>query len=118
MVEHLVDTAAGVADVIAAAPDLELAAPVSSITVLFRWRPPGPDRLGADALDAANTAVQRQLFAEGRAVLGRTRHDGRVVLKLTLVNPATTVDDITRILALVRRGPSPAPATTPDVETP
>jgi L-2,4-diaminobutyrate decarboxylase len=103
MVEHLVDTAAAVADRIAADPDLELVVPPSSITVLFRWHPAGWDEA---RLDAANTAIQRQLFAAGRAVLGRTRHDGRVVLKLTLVNPATTADDIARVLALVRRGPA------------
>jgi L-2,4-diaminobutyrate decarboxylase len=103
MVEHLVDTAAAVADRIAADPDLELVVPPSSITVLFRWHPAGWDEA---RLDAANTTIQRQLFAAGRAVLGRTRHDGRVVLKLTLVNPATTADDIARVLALVRRGPA------------
>jgi len=100
MVEHLVDLAAATAEVVAATPDLELLAPVSSVTVLFRWRPPGSD--DGDALDAANTAIQRALFAQGRAVLGRTRHRGRVALKLTLVNPTTTLDDLVPLLTLVR----------------
>ena len=116
MVEHLVDTAAAVADRIANDPDLELVAPPSSITVLFRWHPAGDPDGGTNGdrdLDAANAAIQRQLFATGRAVLGRTRHDGRVVLKLTLVNPATTADDIARVLALVRQGPGSPTGRTP-----
>jgi hypothetical protein len=50
-----------------------------------------------DLLDEANTAVQRRLFASGRAVVGRTRHHGRVALKFTLVNPTTTLDDLVRL---------------------
>ena len=99
MVEHLVDLATAAAEVVREMPDLELLAPVSSVTVLFRWRPPGLDD---DALDAANTMIQRTLFAQGRAVLGRTRHHGRVALKLTLVNPEATVDDLTQVLTLVQ----------------
>ncbi|HEY8547268.1 MAG TPA: pyridoxal-dependent decarboxylase, partial [Acidimicrobiales bacterium] len=65
-VEHLVDTAAAVAGTITATPDLELVVPPSSITVLFRWHPPG---VAEADLDAANAAIQRELFAQGLAVL-------------------------------------------------
>jgi L-2,4-diaminobutyrate decarboxylase len=141
MVEHLVDTAAGAAALVARRPDVELLAPPSTVTVLFRWRPDaaaptgpthraglaGPTDPGGrgtppvptgptghgrapagrdgdlaggdgDLADRANVAVQRRLFASGRAVLGRTRHRGRVALKLTFVNPATTLDDVRRLI--------------------
>lgn len=102
MVDHLVDTAASVAERVDAAGDLELLAPPSLMMILFRWHPPGRG-LDDGTLDAANVAIQRELFARGEAVLGRTRHRGRVALKLTLVNPTATADDLAAVLALVAR---------------
>lgn len=102
LVEHLVDTTHAAAWLVAAHDDLELLAEPNTITVLFRWHPSAAGRRIADvALDAGNTAVQRSLFDTGRAVLGRTRHQGRVALKLTLVNPRATVDDVARLADLV-----------------
>ena len=101
MVEHLVDVTAAAAGLVDAAPDLELLAPASLAMVLFRWRPPGAV-LGDAAVDEVNTAVQRTLFAAGTAVVGRTRRHGRVALKLTIVNPVTTVADVAGVLDLVR----------------
>lgn len=128
MVEHVVDLAAAAAQSVREHPRLELLAPPSTVTVVFRWAgeadepdEPGdtpvigpldcdrpnlvqpdivqPD-LGSD-LDRLNTAVQRQLFAQGQAVVGRTRHRGRVALKLTFVNPRTTPDDVADLLAAI-----------------
>jgi L-2,4-diaminobutyrate decarboxylase len=48
--------------------------------------------------DALNTRVQRELFASGEAVLGRTRVRGAVVLKLTLVNPLIEPEQIDALL--------------------
>lgn len=105
LVEHLVDTTHAAADVIAAHDDLELLTDPSTITVLFRWHPSAAGgqraRIADVALDAGNTAVQRSLFDTGRAVVGRTRHQGRVALKLTLVNPRATVDDVAHLADLV-----------------
>jgi L-2,4-diaminobutyrate decarboxylase len=97
LVEHCVDTAAGIAREVAVRPDLELLAEPSSVTVLFRWNP--TDR--TVDLDEANTTIARQLLDSGQAVIGRTRLDGTVALKLTVVNPSTTVDDLTAVLDLV-----------------
>lgn len=101
MVEHLVGTTAAAAALVDAAPDLELLAPASLAMVVFRWRPPD-SALDDGALDEVNIAVQRSLFARGTAVVGRTRRRGRVALKLTLVNPATSVADVAGVLDLVR----------------
>ena len=91
MVEHVVDVAHQAADEVAARPDLELLAPPSTVTVLFRWC------RGGD-LDLVNTQIQRRLFESGRAVVGRTRVGGRVALKLTFVNPLVTIDDVRALL--------------------
>ncbi|NUK18536.1 aspartate aminotransferase family protein, partial [Streptomyces lunaelactis] len=41
------------------------------------------------------------LLAEGRAVPGRTRADGRLWLKATLLNPHATPRDLANLIELV-----------------
>jgi L-2,4-diaminobutyrate decarboxylase len=91
MLEHLVDLTTAAAELIDAHPELELLVPPSTVTVLFRCR-------GADD---ANIRIQRALFDSGRAIVGRTRHDGRVALKLTLVNPQISRADLASLLDLI-----------------
>lgn len=61
-------------------------------TVVFRYQ---PDR---GAPDEVNAALRRRLLHEGRAVVGRTEFDGAVQLKLTLLNPHATEDDVDALL--------------------
>ncbi|MFE9447648.1 pyridoxal phosphate-dependent decarboxylase family protein [Streptomyces sp. NPDC006739] len=61
-------------------------------TVLFR---------PAQAADDTVAAVRRTLLHQGRAVLGRARLDGRLWLKVTLLNPHTRPDDLADLLKLV-----------------
>ncbi|GII95101.1 pyridoxal phosphate-dependent decarboxylase family protein [Sinosporangium siamense] len=90
-VDRCHDLAVEAAHLIAADPGLELvAAPVLS-TVVFRYR----------GTDAVNAALRRRLLAEGRAVVGRTEMGGRICLKLTLLNPAATADDLREIVHAV-----------------
>ena len=96
MLEHLVDTASTVAASIDAHREFELLAPTTTVMVVFRWV--GDGTLTDAELDRANTDVQRRLFDEGRAVIGRTTIGGRVALKFTVVNPDLTVDDLVALL--------------------
>ncbi len=100
MVEHVVALAEQAGDAVVEHPDLELLAEPQTVMVLFRWHPPARG-LGAAELDAANAALQRALFSSGDAIVGRTEFRGRVALKLTLVNPSATLDDVRELLALV-----------------
>lgn len=80
-----------------------LAAPVLT-TVLFRYRTDDPTRA-----DAVNGALRRALLLGGAAVVGRTEivagAGRRVALKLTLLNPDTTRDQLDALLdAVVRAG--------------
>jgi L-2,4-diaminobutyrate decarboxylase len=93
MVEQLLALAAHAADAVRAQPQLELVAEPQTVTVVFRWNGP--------SADAVNVAVQRNLLASGRAVIGRTRIGGAEALKLTLMNPATTPADVEALVALV-----------------
>ncbi|MEU0544627.1 pyridoxal-dependent decarboxylase [Nocardia sp. NPDC005978] len=73
---------------------LELVAPVTLTTVVFRYLCEDLD------LDAVNGELRRRLISSGKALIGRTqvrvRGEGepRTCVKLTLLNPETTEQDI------------------------
>ncbi|WP_369143674.1 aspartate aminotransferase family protein [Streptomyces sp. R44] len=92
LVDTCMDLAQELADLVEKAPGLDLRERPTLTTVLFR--PTGAD-------DTTVAAIRRTLLAEGRAVLGRARADGRLWLKATLLNPRTTSGDLARILTLV-----------------
>ncbi len=77
--------------------NLELLAPVTLTTVLFRIA-------GAVDADALQGEVRRRLLTSGRVLIGRTTLPARggrpatVALKLTLLNPNATVSDIEDLL--------------------
>ncbi|MEU4389491.1 pyridoxal-dependent decarboxylase [Kribbella sp. NPDC023855] len=91
---------------IVADSNLELLAPVTLTTVLFRVAGPGlaADGLTAGQLDAVQGEVRRRLLTSGRVLIGRTRIPARggrpaaVALKLTLLNPNATATDIGELL--------------------
>jgi L-2,4-diaminobutyrate decarboxylase len=100
MIEQLVAVTLEAARAVEAHRELELAAVPSTVTVVFRWRP-GDEGIDEGLLDAVNVAVQRALLRSGRAIIGRTRLAGRVALKLTLVNPLTSVAEVRDLLELI-----------------
>ncbi len=81
--------------------NLELLAPVTLTTVLFRVAGQG---LAAAERDAVQGEVRRRLLTSGRVLIGRTRIPARggrpavVALKLTLLNPNATASDIEELL--------------------
>ncbi|MFD3522599.1 pyridoxal phosphate-dependent decarboxylase family protein [Streptomyces sp. NPDC058653] len=70
---------------------------------LFRYVPEGP--ADGERTDRLNASLRRRLLREGGAVVGRTElpgeGPGRVRLKLTLLNPHTTVAEVERLLRAV-----------------
>ncbi len=86
-------------DLLRDAPDLEVAVRPTLSTLVFRYRPDGLDEPTADDV---NPEIRRRLSRSGAAVVAGTRVDGRAWLKLTLLNPHTSLDDVAAVLALVR----------------
>lgn len=99
MIDTTIDVAGEAATLIAADPDLELAVPPAMNALLLRFH---PKDIGEATLDAVNIAVQQRLLLEGHAMLARTKFDGRVFLKITLINPCTTTLHIQAILAALK----------------
>ncbi|WP_313818334.1 aspartate aminotransferase family protein [Citricoccus sp.] len=85
--------------------ELELAAPVQLGTVVFRFAPAQSSGADDSAVDRLQDALRRSLYRSGEAMVAATTVAGRRHLKLTLLNPRTTVADVQAILeAVVRHG--------------
>jgi L-2,4-diaminobutyrate decarboxylase len=104
LIERCFVLAGHAAAAIAARPEFELALPPQLTTVLFRYRARRGDP------DRVNAAARRRLLAAGAAVIGRTElpgpdgkpaGPGSLRLKLTLIDPATTTQDLDRLLDLI-----------------
>jgi glutamate/tyrosine decarboxylase-like PLP-dependent enzyme len=72
-------------------PDWEILSPARLGVVCFRRI--APDRSDAE-LDALQSALVSELFADGYAFLSSTRLRGRTVLRMCTINPRTTDADI------------------------
>ncbi|PZE82741.1 pyridoxal-dependent decarboxylase [Curtobacterium sp. MCBD17_032] len=89
--DAVVDLAAETHALVRADPDLVLVAPTQLSTVLFRWQPAGVTDEESDAMVAPLRAA---LLVEGRVLIARTVVDGRPCNKLTLLDPATTAEQM------------------------
>ncbi len=100
-VDEVIDLAALVHDAHRDLDDLRFAAAPELSTLVFRYVPPGPPVEEKESA-ALNNAIREALYASGRAMVAATKVDGVQHLKLTLLNPMATVEDITGVLDLVR----------------
>ena len=81
--------------------DFQVLAPPALSTLLLRY---APQAVGGRPmlLDALNEAIRKAMMAEGQALIASTREKGCSWLKFTLLNPATTLVDITVVLGMIR----------------
>lgn len=82
-------------------PALELVMKPQLASVLFRYRPAQYTIQNDEAVALLNQKIGDALLDSGRANVGVTEHNGVTCLKLTLLNPTVTFDDIKVLLALV-----------------
>jgi L-2,4-diaminobutyrate decarboxylase len=68
---------------------------------MFRYKPAGLRNPGL--LDALNAAIRKSVRRDGRAMIASAREAGRLYLKLTLLNPAATAEDVRAVLEVIRR---------------
>ncbi|AVH58603.1 MULTISPECIES: lysine decarboxylase DesA [Streptomyces] len=84
---------------LAADPRFDVVVRPSLSTLVFRYIPAAVT--DPAEIDRANLYARKALFASGDAVVAGTKAGGRHYLKFTLLNPETTVDDITAVLDLI-----------------
>ena len=91
--------ARGTYELMLAEPRLELLHRPELSTIVFRYR---PCLTTSDAeLDELNATIRAQLARDGEAMIAGTKVDGRRYLKFTLLNPATTVEQMREIVDLI-----------------
>lgn len=93
--------ARSLADVVTAAPDLELLSEVTLSICCFRYVPPG-SALDDAALDALNKRIMEEVQAEGKAFLTQAAVHGRFALRANVLHYATTEADIRALVDVVR----------------
>lgn len=94
-VDRVTDLAHDVAEAVDDRPELELAAAPQLSTLVWRVRP--RDSTPEDA-SALVPRVRQALYDRGGAMVAATRVDGADWLKVTLLNPMATTDDVLGIL--------------------
>jgi aromatic-L-amino-acid/L-tryptophan decarboxylase len=100
LVRQNIGQAAYLADLVHAAPDLELMAPVPLNIVCFRWAGPGLD----DAtLDAINQEVLVTLHESGVAVPSNAVLGGRFAIRVAITNHRSRREDFDLLVREVRR---------------
>ncbi|ELZ95615.1 pyridoxal phosphate-dependent decarboxylase family protein [Haloferax volcanii] len=120
MVEYTIDLAADAARLIEADPDLRLVHDSDLNVVVFRYVPdhgrdgggPADGPVNGPSADDLNEAIRDSLLDDGEAVVARTTVDGETCLKLTLLNPRTTREDLRDLLREISdRGTALEPTT-------
>lgn len=94
LIQQTLDNTQAAAKAIEAHPDLQLSRQPSLSTVLFRYVSPNGD----ERADAITLKVRASMFLKGTAAVATTVLDGRIHFKLTLLNPRSTPDVVTRVL--------------------
>ncbi|MYW65963.1 lysine decarboxylase DesA [Streptomyces sp. SID8379] len=86
-------------ELLAADPRFDVVVEPSLSTLVYRYIPASVT--DPAEIDRANLYARKALFASGDAVVAGTKVGSRQYLKFTLLNPETTLDDITAVLDLI-----------------
>lgn len=103
IIDHGVTLAQVVAQYVTDLPRFELVMQPQLASVLFRFRPEQLAASGDAAVALFNQRIGDALLESGRANVGVTEADGITCLKLTLLNPTVTLEDVKVLLALVEK---------------
>ncbi|PKH22313.1 aspartate aminotransferase family protein [Enterobacterales bacterium CwR94] len=103
IIDHGVTLAQQVAGYVTEQEELELVMTPQLASVLFRFRPQSLADAGDAAIALLNQKIGDALLDSGRANVGVTEHNGVTCLKVTLLNPTVTLEDVKVLLALVSR---------------
>lgn len=97
--DEVCDLAAEGWKLLAADPRFDVVVEPSLSTLVFRYIPAAVT--DPAEIDRANLYARKALFASGDAVVAGTKVSGRHYLKFTLLNPETTVEDMSVVLDLI-----------------
>ncbi len=99
-VSQCFDLARSFATLIHASPDFELAVEPQANIVCFRYAPEGTPR---DRLDALQMSIRRRVIESGAFYLVQAGLREGLFLRVTLINPLTTIEDLAALLDALRK---------------
>lgn len=99
MFDRVVELAEALGDEVALRSDLRLAAPVQLSTLVISFEP--GQRLPIARANALTDAIRQRLYERGQAMIAATTVDERRLLKLTLLNPNASLDELIEIIDLI-----------------
>ncbi|WP_165763792.1 pyridoxal phosphate-dependent decarboxylase family protein [Halalkalibacter urbisdiaboli] len=103
MIDYTIELAQKTADLLDEDSDFEKLNEPELNAVVFRYCPQGTEKSNdKEWLNKLNTIIRTKLLENGSAVLARTRVNESVYLKLTLLNPRTTVEDVRSIVRQIK----------------
>jgi len=98
--ETIIETAEKAAEMIALDPELELLSDSDMGVLLFRY---APESLPPANRCEVNRVIKKALFNSGEVLVASTKVNGLFYLKFTILNPLTTLQDIRRILDIIKQ---------------
>jgi L-2,4-diaminobutyrate decarboxylase len=78
--------------------NFQLATELQSNIVCFRFAPDGFDD---NELNRINTAIRNRIVKEGSFYIVQAELEGKIWLRLTIINPVTSEEDLKNLLARV-----------------
>ncbi len=102
MIDVTLDLAQHFYRLLAAADDFESLHEPECNIVAFRYMPREMREAPAEQINTLQSRLRRAVIESGRFFLTQTRLDGRCVLRTTLINPLTTIDDLRELLDCLR----------------
>lgn len=98
-IQEDIDKAAHLVDLINDSEDMELLAPAPLSIVCFRY---APKHLDEDQIEKVNQQLISEIEEDGRIFLTGTCLHGKTALRVCIINPRTTREDVDAILDVVR----------------
>ncbi len=99
-IESRYDLAASFADIIKSNNEFELAVEPESNIVCFRYSPEG---CNDDALNLINSLIRERIIKEGSFYIVQAELNCRIWLRLTIINPVTSENDLRNLLLKIKK---------------
>jgi len=93
------DLTAGFSGIVEADPLLELAIIPESNIICFRYAPEGYDDV---TLNRINSSIREQIIREGTFYVVQAEFGGKIWIRLTIINPVTSEDDLKDLVQRIK----------------
>ena len=100
MIDHGYELAETAEETLRSLPDWEIVSPAAQAVINFRYAPAG---MSGRVLDELNQRISREICASGFAQVLTTELNGKKVLRICALNPATTREDMVETVKLLDR---------------